>query len=385
MNLLVNGVHVNNLGSMLMLLAVIDQLKAWAPSCTVCATPHYADFPRESMRKLGLTPVWPPRLRQRRISKALGVFPAKFVSAMGYIQAQQIGAFLDMSGYSFGDNWAKWATPSAKKLVTQLKTLHSRGGHSVFLPQAFGPFKDPALKEAVREMLTLADLVFARDMESLDYASELWTNDKNCLKLAPDFTNLINGVRSVPHHFQDRFCIVPSVRMLDQTDSQVCSQYVPFLCRVANSLVQKGENPFFLIHENGGDEQVAEMVNSQTGERFEIVTSNDPLYLKTVLGMCKGVLSSRFHALISSLSQAVPSIALGWTHKYQALMEDYASSDFWVSADAGPDKVDWLLDMIVVKAKRARLVEILSDAGQKQKEKSQKMWKEVHRLFGYRG
>ena len=44
--------------------------------------------------------------------------------------------------------------------------------------------------------------------------------------------------------------------------------------------------------------------------------------VKAVLSCCDAVLSSRYHALIAALSQEIPAIAFGWSHKYEALLEE---------------------------------------------------------------
>jgi polysaccharide pyruvyl transferase WcaK-like protein len=52
---------------------------------------------------------------------------------------------------------------------------------------------------------------------------------------------------------------------------------------------------------------------------------------------CKGVMVSRFHAMIAALSAKQPVIVLGWSHKYKEVMDsfelgslvyDYKQADF---------------------------------------------------------
>ena len=39
-----------------------------------------------------------------------------------------------------------------------------------------------------------------------------------------------------------------------------------------------------------------------------------------MIGECDLMLGSRFHALIAALSSGVPSVAIGWAHKYPELL-----------------------------------------------------------------
>ncbi|MFC1703611.1 polysaccharide pyruvyl transferase family protein [Candidatus Omnitrophota bacterium] len=43
--------------------------------------------------------------------------------------------------------------------------------------------------------------------------------------------------------------------------------------------------------------------------------------LKAIIGKCDLFIGSRFHAIVGALSMCVPTIAIGWSHKYQEVME----------------------------------------------------------------
>ena len=49
--------------------------------------------------------------------------------------------------------------------------------------------------------------------------------------------------------------------------------------------------------------------------------------IKGILATCTAVISSRYHALIAALSQGVPAVALGWSHKYEALLSEVGTPE----------------------------------------------------------
>jgi polysaccharide pyruvyl transferase WcaK-like protein len=45
--------------------------------------------------------------------------------------------------------------------------------------------------------------------------------------------------------------------------------------------------------------------------------------LRFLIGLCDYSVTSRFHAMISSLAVGVPCLVIGWSHKYQEVLERF--------------------------------------------------------------
>ena len=77
------------------------------------------------------------------------------------------------------------------------------------------------------------------------------------------------------------------------------------------------------------DRFLGALIKEQLGCR-EVFHSTQVLradMIKAIIGNCDYVISSRFHALIAALSQRIPALALGWTHKYLELMKEVGLED----------------------------------------------------------
>jgi colanic acid/amylovoran biosynthesis protein len=50
--------------------------------------------------------------------------------------------------------------------------------------------------------------------------------------------------------------------------------------------------------------------------------------LRALLGHCRFLVASRFHAMISGLAVGVPSLLIGWSHKYLEVLESFGLESF---------------------------------------------------------
>jgi colanic acid/amylovoran biosynthesis protein len=290
-----------------------------------------------------------------------------------------VDAVLDASGFSYSDQVGLSSVLATAKACERWKR---RGTKVILLPQAFGPFQDRKIGDSMKRIMDNADLIFARDDASFDYLTALSGNTDN-LRKAPDFTCLLEG--KAPGWFDPethRFCLIPNHRMLEKTSLEEAATYEEFLRKCCRILLHLGEKPFFLIHEGNKDLSIAERVNSSLGSAIPVVSEDDPVALKGIIGESRGVIGSRYHGLVSALSQGVPALAAGWSHKYEMLFRDYGFPEGLIgvtSEDAGLEKsIGRLLD----PEKRAGLRSCLLEASIRQKELTTGMWDSVFELLG---
>jgi polysaccharide pyruvyl transferase WcaK-like protein len=87
------------------------------------------------------------------------------------------------------------------------------------------------------------------------------------------------------------------------------------------------------VHEEN-DHDVARELADRIGA--PLFSDADPLVLKAALGQASAAVASRFHAVVGCLSQSVPTLAFGWSHKYRELLDDFGVADWVVTPGTDP-------------------------------------------------
>jgi len=224
-----------------------------------------------------------------------------------------------------------------------------------------------------------ADRIYARDPASYKHIVDLVGHLPH-LKQAPDFTVLLKG--KAPPSFDralHEVAIIPNQKMVDKAMSSIGEHYIPFLVTCVQCFVDAGYKPFFLIHEGKGDEELAREAVRQFRRDVPIVTEDNPLNIKGIIGDCKAVVSSRYHGLINALSQGVPAIGTGWSHKYRALFDDYGSPDLLLSPDSTEEQIKGTLNSFIQH--REEIGERLAQHAAQHKQLTVEMWKDVLKIM----
>jgi len=362
-----------NKGAELMFLACFQFVKQQFPNARVAMEPYHSTAPYEKRAKYQL---WQkPRLFRAGIQFGVltKLMPPVLRKMLGIVTDDEIDVVLDASGFSYSD---QWGTASTAELNNSVQRWKKNKTTVILLPQAFGPFELGKNKANIAAAVSKCDLVYVRDKRSLDYLKSAVGNTACNFRLSPDFTNLLDATPSdLANQYKNQVCIVPNFRMLDKTDKSQAEQYLTDLTTAIAALKAREKSVYFLVHDSKLDLWVCEQINSRISFPLPILQHDDPLVLKGILKESLFVIGSRFHALISALSQGVPCIGIGWSHKYSELMKDYGIPQFLHRTGSGD--ISYLIHQLLDADKYGSIRSTVADHAVKQKEIVKSMWQEV--------
>lgn len=311
-----------------------------------------------------------------RDGAVLALAPRSMFESRGLVPGRELTALLDCSGYAYGD---VWSTHRVEERIDYYRRLKQQGSLVIMLPQAFGPFEEPAMRKCATELLGLCDLVYARDDISLGHLRKLGLGPR-IVGTAPDITHLLEGtVPEDPAAWRGCVCVVPNARMLDRTSPEVSERYTQFLLQTLRLVRERDLEPFLVVHEKN-DLPLAEKIRDTIDFPVSII-NEDALISKGILGACHAVVGSRYHALISALSQGVPTIGTSWSHKYSELFGDYGCARYLVSPADGTAEIEAKVAALLDPARRKEIARNLSEKAQVQKGKVDAMWTQIESLI----
>ena len=362
-----------NKGDGLMLHSVINRLQQNHDIVTLAQIGSY-----QTRARLGLfQAMWFDSLSNWQNSLISNFIPKFLKKKYGLVSFDEIEAVVDASGFAYGDQWGhKKITATAKRA----EFLKKKGKKIILLPQSLGPFTGDKVRKSFIKLVENSDLIFARDKTSLSNAKGVADN-QNKIKYSPDFTGNLAGI--IPNNFsipEKPACIIPNHRMIDSTDQQTAEKYIPFLKSVYNTFEDKGMSPFVLVHEHV-DYSVALELQNCIRKKIKIIYDDNPLVLRGILSKCYIVLSSRFHGLISTLSQSVPCLATRWSHKFERLMEEYKIEDYLVSPLDSVDLIHQKIELLDNAREREAVIDRISNTVASHIKMNEKMWEEVEELL----
>lgn len=364
-----------NKGAELMLHGVMQKVQERYPEATLVMAPSHngGNQPFHKLTQLGFYPkawLWRYGIQWGDFA---GYLPKKLREMYGLVLDKEVDVVLDAAGFSYSD---QWGVGSSKDLARSSKRWKKRGTKVILLPQALGPYQKAEIKPWVKQWAENVDLIFAREPDSYKHLTEL-VGEQNKIKLFPDFTNLVKGTLPTNYDASNkRIALVPNYRMVDKTSKEESEAYLPFMIRCAKYLVEQGAQPFVLVHEGANDQMMAEKISEAVGG-IPIVKETDPLHIKGILGTCDATIGSRFHGLVSALSQGVPSLATGWSHKYIRLFEDYDFKEGCVSVLESDAELHKKIDLLLNPDSVGQLKQQLSEKSEQLKKLSEEMWKLV--------
>lgn len=310
-NILIVGADFRNQGAYLMMIAAINEIKQRFGGTPVLSFRVGSPVQRRRAGALTMLPV-SSRMPHAPIAKRLW-------EKTGLVDYREIDVVFDASGFFYTDSWKQFVDGRA----SLVQTFGELGTPVYFLPQAFGPFEFTA--EAFAAALSVGRAAYPRDATSTAYVQSLATKHgiTTRIKSAPDFTCLIKGDAADWSDLSGAVPIVPNYNIVTRAPTaDHAKRYVGNLVEFALAARAAGRVVYGLSHEGRKDTRLLREVAKQVGD-FRIIEGFDGVKLKSLLSSSPYAIVGRYHAAVSCLSQTIPLIAHGWSHKYQHLMEDF--------------------------------------------------------------
>jgi len=377
MNILVDNAGFINKGAELMLYSVMERAAKFykkKPDFIACRFK-----PKGSIHK---------NLYELRIQQRQNLIPIKYIPQFvtkkiyGFVAPKDIDLILDAGGFRFGDQWEDSCTDEKiKQSVDFYKVLKQKGVKIILLSQAFGPFKKDHSRKFIEEVFPFFNLVIAREKQSLKNLEAVFgKNDK--IACYPDFTNIYQPKlpekeKEVFSKYHDRVCIIPNKKMITHTEDNAKDVYVNFLSSLAFMLHEKGHKPYFLNHEGKEDEELIREIINNSGNSFEYLTGLNADQVKWIIGQSKLCITSRFHGLVSALSQDVPAFCTSWSHKYEELLKDYQFEEGLLDYKKSRENIDKVASILENPDDYNNIKTIITKNSTIQKEKTEQMWREI--------
>jgi len=373
MNIELRMVSHKNKGAELMLRSMLAHFEGRA-DVSFCGRQNIG--PRNRRRALGVNTLLFATRRGRFVTTPRHMPPAALRRMLGLTHPYEIDLVLDAAGFAYGDNWP---ASRARLSAEYYKELRSRGTKVALMPQSFGPFTRPDVREAVTELLSQADLIFPRDDTAMRAVEDLVGPADHILQ-SPDFTPLIHSERPRKITLPERAAaVIPNQKMI-QMEAVSPDAYESFLVKTVELFAEHGLSPFLLPHASQ-DTPLIERVKARASVNVPVVIEHDALKLKWIIGQCHSAMCSRFHGLVSALSQGVPSISTGWSHKYRHLLEEYEYPESLFDLNDELSQLDDRIAEMLDPSNHQELRAKLSRNAEVHRSRAAQMWSRIDSLI----
>lgn len=276
---------------------------------------------------------------------------------------------LDQGGISFVDGREKFLLYNIASILPALLVQTK----IVKCAQALGPFQNPLNRFMANLFLPKMAAIISRGSITHGYLMELGL--QNVTKGA-DYAFLLEVTKqeraSAAARYDKTFFlnnrvigIAPSVVMQKNTEAHG-KDYAEIIAAFAKYVIAQGYKVILIPHSGRKDAKLSwadkipvlgEIRASHSNDLFlcrdifsrvnnkkaclfidDELTSQE---LRAIIGECKFFVASRFHAMVSSLAMQVPTLVIGWSHKYKEVLEMFGLEQWAFGQDKLTEQYLW--------------------------------------------
>jgi len=326
------GANFRNKGSAAMLISVVKTLKRFIPDGAFVLASGYPRFDYAQARKYGLE-VFEYRFATKSALKSMLSMIPRLLNT---------DIIIDLSGFLFSDKGRKAGILSRGLTILMCKLFRKP---VILFPQSFGPFNFKFTRIFCKICLQRADVVVARGKVSERYLYGLGIRKNvkvysdSAFLLEPASQKRLNEKILKKENIEKRegalkIGIAVNLRIYERTKgAETENHYVNVMAQLSDFLIENlnselvfvpYEFPYKSAAMRYDDRFVARMVYTKAKNRHRIKlieNEYDPQELKALTQIFDLFIGCRFHSIVAATSMCVPTIAIGWSHKYLETME----------------------------------------------------------------
>lgn len=248
----------------------------------------------------------------------------------------------DVSGYSLSSNWRGANSIKYLYRIAILKKYHIP---TVIMPQSFGPFNyEPLLKQYInilgKKLMSYPSLIFAREPFSFDSVKKQFNLNK--VYLSKDMVLLgkeinpatvLKPVISLRKYQIKQACVavIPNDKLVEKLSfEKALTIYRIAICRLL-----KYQRTVYIVQHSEADINLCQRLKMAFQDNNAVILLQEDLNCLEYDAFIKQfdyVIASRYHSLVHAYRQNVPCIAIGWSEKYNSLMETMGQSQYMADA-----------------------------------------------------
>jgi len=233
---------------------------------------------------------------------------------------------VDVSGISFSDGRTKQLFYNTSLLIPPLVL----GKRILKYSQAIGPFKNPLNRFMAYIFLPQLESIAARGEKTLQYLKDLGL--ENTFKAADGaFMNTPSKVEGFSKNPKEIWLGLSPSSIVAKNCEKKNIDYVAETRKFIRYATSQSIKVYVIPHsirldtssEFNNDLPVSKRISEGIKDCVLVDKDYNQSQLRYIIGRMDYMVSSRFHAMISSLSMKTPVLVVGWGHKYREVMDSF--------------------------------------------------------------
>jgi polysaccharide pyruvyl transferase WcaK-like protein len=265
---------------------------------------------------------------------------------------------IDISGFAYGDSWG---IGNFLKIGLLRDYFRENRKPVFFLPQAWGKFDKPDVRDALREMLSDERVYFySRDERSCRYLEQALEKPQGAVPVTSDIVFGFQGdiLDRGEYILRNMGCslsrpiigLAPNMQVYKRVaGSGMGNKYLQALVHLVDYChkhydvdVVLQSNHMALFQDRVDDRYLCSLIALSIANPERCFMTRESLTAeatKALIGRFDYLIASRFHSLVFAFSQGIPGMAVSWSHKYRELfslfgMEDQVQECQHIDSDA---------------------------------------------------